>query len=148
MIGTDAMSGEDTDDEDVQGSAIEQKELVRVPVRWLNPGIVEMLHTVDTWKQLELDEKLGDDDDQRGPRPLKRKRGEDKSGPIGPVTKNIPKNWYNDLWFNSLPAGHQAKYQARRNRDIPTPVRSITALYYIWFTNICVASLLATSSWH
>ena len=100
MIGTDAMSGEDTDDEDVQGSAIEQKELVRVPVHWLNPGIVEMLHTVDMWKQLELDEKLGDDDDQHGPRPLKRKCGEDKLGPIGPVTKNIPKNWYNNLWFN------------------------------------------------
>ena len=51
MIGTDAMSGEDTDDKDVQGSAIEQKELVCIPVHWLNPGIVEMLHTVDTWKQ-------------------------------------------------------------------------------------------------
>ena len=131
MIGTDAMSGEDTDDEDVQGSAIEQKKLVHVPVHWLNPGIVEMLYTVDTWKQLELDKNLGDDDNQCGPRPLKRKHGEDKSGPIGPVTKNIPKNWCNNVWFNSLPAGHQAKYQAQPNSDIPTPVHSITALYYI-----------------
>ena len=120
------MSGKETDDEkDTQAQDTptkKDKEVIRVPVRWLHPHIVEMLHTVDTWKQFELDESLGGDDDRHGNRPLKRKH-QDKPPVVGTVTKRLPKNWYEDIWFKSLPAGTQAKYVVGPDELIPTPVK-------------------------
>ena len=59
------MSGEDGKDTQAQDTPTKKdKEVIRVPICWLHPHIVEMLHTVDTWKQFELDESLGGDDTQ------------------------------------------------------------------------------------
>ena len=62
------MSGRETDDdtEATQGSC--NKAIVHIPVCWLNPQVVEMLHTVEMWMQLEKDE----DEDCHGNRPLKK----------------------------------------------------------------------------
>ena len=81
-----------------------------------------MLHTVNMWKQFELDESLGGDDDHCGNRPLKRKH-QDTQPVIGTVMKRLPKNWYKDIWFKYLPAGIQAKYVVIPDKPIPTPVK-------------------------
>ena len=118
-VGPDGMSGEDTDDEDIQDST-KEKALVRVPVRWINPELREMFHTVNTWKTFEQQELLAGGD-LRGNRPLKR-NCRDKPAVVGTVKRKLPRNWYEDTWFKSLPAGGQGKLGVTPFHPIPTPV--------------------------
>ena len=67
-----AMSSRGMDDEDDEDSSQEVKTIRCIPVRWLNPAVVEMFHAVDTWLPFLNDEKIatGDELDCRGNRPL------------------------------------------------------------------------------
>ena len=148
QIKTDAMSGGETDDdsEAAQGSRTNEKAIIRVPVRWLNPQVVEMLHTVDTWMQFEEDESLakGEDEDRRGNRPLKKTPG-DKPAVVGKVTPALPRNWYEDVWFKSLSPGKQATLAVKPNKPIPNPVRTNIALLMAINRPLFVASLFKAS---
>ena len=66
--------------------------------------------------------------DLRGNRPLKRNH-RDKPQVVGTVKRKLPRNWYEDTWFKSLPAGQQSKLDVMPYRPIPTPVRSKIALH-------------------
>ena len=139
-VGADGMSGEDTDDEDIQDSTTNQeKALVRVPVRWINPELMEMFHVVDTWKSFKQQELLAGGDLQ-GNKSLKRNH-RDKPPAIGTVKRKLPRNWYEDTWFKSLPAGQQGKLNVMPYRPIPTPVRSNIALLMATYQVLRVASL-------
>ena len=46
------MSGEESDGE----ASGREKQLVRVPVRWINPELTELFHATDTWKSAVDDE--------------------------------------------------------------------------------------------
>lgn len=125
-IKTDAMSGgemDDEDDETTEPSPQKEKSVSHVPVQWLNPAIVDMLHAVDTWLPFPDDEKLtnGGDVDHRGNRPLKQSP-RDKPAVVGKYTKGLPRNWYEDIWFKSLPPGKQTLVGVTCNEAIPTPV--------------------------
>ena len=139
-VGADGMSGEDTDDEDIQDSTTNQeKALVRVPVRWINPELMEMFHVVNTWKSFKQQELLAGGD-LRGNKSLKRNH-RDKPPAIGTVKRKLPRNWYEDTWFKSLPAGQQGKLNVMPYRPIPTPVRSNIALLMATYQVLRVASL-------
>lgn len=65
-IKTDTMSSGETDDEDdetTEPSPQKEKSVSCVPVQWLNPAIVDMLHAVDTWLPFPDDEKLTNGED-------------------------------------------------------------------------------------
>ena len=117
------MSGRETDDktEAAQGSC--NKAIVCVPVHWLNPQVVEMFHTVNTWMQFEEDESLAKDEDEdcHGNRPLKKALG-DKAAVVGKITPALPRNWYEDVWFKSLSPGKQATLTVKANKPIPNLV--------------------------
>ena len=130
-IKADAMSGGETEAEDDEGdeatehSPQKEKAVSRVPVRWLNPSIIDMLHAVDTWLPFPDDEKLasGEDVDLQGNRPLKQSP-RDKPPVVGKYTKGLPRNWYEDTWFKSLAPGKQTLVGVTSDEAIPTPVRT------------------------
>ena len=113
------MSGEDTNDEDIQDST-KEKALIHVPVCWINPQLTEMFHAIDTWKTFEQQELLAGGDLCRK-RPLKR-NCQDKPAVVGTVMRKLPRNWYEDTWFESLPAGQQGKLDVMPFHPIPTLV--------------------------
>ena len=148
QIKTDAMSGGETDDnsEATQGSQTNEKAIICVPVRWLNPQVAEMLHTVDTWMQFEEDESLakGEDEDHRRNRPLKKTPG-DKPAVVGKVMPAFPRNWYKDVWFKSLSPGKQTTLAVKSNKPIPNPVHTNIALLMAINHPLFIASLFKAS---
>ena len=87
------MSGEETDGE----SSRREKQLARVPVRWINPELTRLFHVMDTWKLALADEGFAS---TRGNRPFARSSTA-KESVTGHVTKALPRNWYDDMWYRS-----------------------------------------------
>lgn len=116
-VGADGMSGEETDDE-VSGR---QKELARVPVRWINPELTRLFHTVDSWKAAIADEGFVS---TRGNRPFARS-STIKEPAMGTVTKRLPRNWYDNYWYMSQTDPQKRLLNATSSRIIPTLVRAI-----------------------
>jgi hypothetical protein len=107
------MSGEETDNE---GPARE-KRLVRVPVQWINPDLMHLFHTVDTWKTAVDDEDFR----MRGNRPFTR-LSKSKEPASVTATKRLPRNWYNDVWFKSQSDPKKTVLGATAPRPIPSLV--------------------------
>lgn len=131
------MSGEETDDKPIQDPTQDrQKELIRVPVRWINPQLTDMFHVIDSWKGLERQESMANGEgDLRGNKPLKR-QARSKPAVVGTHKKGLPRNWYDDTWYKSIGPGKQGKLQKKSDRAIPMPVCSNLVL--LWpLTKFC-----------
>jgi hypothetical protein len=120
-IGPDGMSGEETDD----GYSGREKGLVRVPVRWVNPQLMELCHAVDTWRFSINEESFST---PRGNRPLPQ-LPKSKEPEVGKVTKGLPRNWYDDTWYKSQSDPKKLQLKTAPPRPIPSLVSSICFLF-------------------
>jgi len=125
------MSGEETESE-VSGR---EKQLVGVPVQWVDHKLTEMCHAVDTWKSAINDQSFSS---PRGNRPLTRLPRSKKPVP-GKPTKGLPRNWYDDTWFKSQPDSKKLLLNIAAFRRIPT----IVSLYISYISTNLLAQQTA-----
>lgn len=115
-VGVDGMSGEETDGE----VSTREKQLIRVPVRWINPELTRLFHAMDTWKAAVDDEGFK----ARGNRPFIRP-SKSKEPATGTVRKGLPRNWYDDSWYRSQSDAKKVLLGAAAQRKIPALVSLI-----------------------
>jgi hypothetical protein len=108
------MSGEETDGE-VSGR---EKQLTRIPVRWINPELTDLFHAIDTWQSAINDESFTC---PRGNRPLTR-LPTSKEPIVGHVTKGLPRNWYDDTWYKSQSDPQKLLLRVKPSHLIPSLV--------------------------
>lgn len=111
-VGADGMSGEETDGE----PSGRMKQLTRVPVRWINPELALLFHNMDSWISATADEGFVK---TRGNRPFTR-TSTVKEPVTGKVTKGLPRNWYDDIWFKSQSDPQKHILNVTSVRPIPT----------------------------
>lgn len=111
------MSGEETD-EDAPGR---EKQLVRVPVKWISSELTELLHAIDAWKSAVDDEGFVP---TRGNRPLNRLSAS-KDPIVGHATEGLPRNWYDDIWYKSQSDAQKILLKTMPPRPIPCLVSLI-----------------------
>ena len=110
------MSGEETD-----GKVLTQeKQLIRVPVQWINPELRHLFHAMDTWKAAVDDEGFKTRDNRPFIRPPKS-----KEPATGTVTKGLPRNWYDNSWYRSQSDAKKVLLGAAAQRKIPVLVSLI-----------------------
>jgi hypothetical protein len=129
-VGADGMSGEETDGQ-ISGR---EKQLVRVPVQWINSELTELFHTMDTWKSAVNDESMVS---SRGNRPIAR-LAKSKEPAVGNAVKGLPRNWYEDIWYKS-----QSDPKKLMLNVIPTrPIPSLVSLIHFYIAYHCVINRL------
>jgi hypothetical protein len=116
-VGADGMSGEESDGE-VSGR---EKQLVRVPVKWINSELAGLFHAIDTWKSAVDDEGFLP---TRGNRPLNRV-STSKEPAVGRATKGLPRNWYDDIWYKSQSDAKKISLKTMPPQSIPCLVSLI-----------------------
>ena len=117
------MSGDETDDE-ISGR---EKQLVRVPVQWINTELTVLFHTMDTWKSAVNEESMVC---PRGNRPLAR-AAKTKEPVAGNATKGLPRNWYDDTWYKSQSDPKKLTLNVISARPIP----SLVSLMHLGYSN-------------
>jgi hypothetical protein len=108
------MSGEETDGE----PSGREKQLVNVPVQWVSTDLSGLFHTVDTWRSAVADESFMR---PRGNRPFNR-LDKPKKAIAGKVTNGLPRNWYDDTWYQGRSDAEKLIINAANPRLIPTLV--------------------------
>lgn len=112
-IGRQGMSGDETDS---QPHRIKEMRRMRHP--WLNPRITDLWVAVDSYQHAVDEELLVKKRDRRGNPGLPRLEGLRVQSSAGAL-KSLPKNWYADDWWRTLPEGAQLAFAPAKQVDIP-----------------------------
>ena len=108
------MSGEETNGE----STGKEKQLILVPVDWINPALTDVFHVIDDWRKVMQGETF---QETRGNREFLR--GTKQKHPVASkATRFLPRNWYDDNWYRQLPDGKRTRLEVMAEHEIPSLV--------------------------
>lgn len=114
-LGVEGMSGDESDSPPVS----KPKTLRRIELPWIDLSISHLFKSLETYESAVRQENMLE---QIGNSSLKRHweagRKELRSTPV----PGLPRNWYDDLWFQGLTTGARSMLSARKDVDIPSLV--------------------------
>lgn len=112
-IGRQGMSGDETDSQPYR-----IKEMRRMRHPWMSPKITDLWVAVDSYQYAVDEELLIKKRDRRGNPGLPRLDGSRIESSVG-APKFLPKNWYAENWWRTLPEGAQLAFAPEKAADIP-----------------------------
>lgn len=118
LLGAAGMSSDETDTE--ARGAQEPKRVRRVTLPWVNPAISQLCHAVDTY----VDDPMGgfpglNAQNKRGNKPLPRIYTATRTNTSRRPKLNLPRNFYNQAWWQQLKPYQQNAMCADEDRPIP-----------------------------
>ncbi|KAI9455309.1 hypothetical protein HD554DRAFT_2178513 [Boletus coccyginus] len=122
QLDVEGMSGDETD----SSPKFTPKVLRRLELPWINPAVSQLFRAVESYESALRQENMTE---QIGNSSLERRwevaRKDTKSRPVA----GLPRNWYNDSWFQALTTGARSMLASSKDVSIPilTPFKSGSA---------------------
>lgn len=123
-VGLHGMSGEETDEDPGTTPRKREKRFLVRPVKWMNPELQRLFKTIDTYENAI--DREGFSSSSRGPVPYVRV-STTCYRPVPRLVKiaEMPRNYYDDTWYQGKNDGEQKSLKAHQDSTIPSLVSAI-----------------------